>query len=207
MTRRTLVLSLIALIGSGNLLIGKAKFNSMWAAPGLEKLSFVNKKVVAVVMTDDTSLRMSAEEALSGELTKRGVEGVASYRMIPKEELRDGQRAKVWFDKAEASGVVSMRLVDVTKEKTPTSVVWTGSPYYTTFWDYYPYGWGSTIAIIPGRNETKFVVETLIYDLAGNRLIWAGTSETTNPKDVRTVVHDIVEATADELRKRGLSRK
>jgi hypothetical protein len=162
---------------------------------------------VTLVISEDEPLRMSAEEGLAGELSKRGVQGVAAYRLIPREELRDPQRARGWFERAGATGAISMRVVDLTREKSPTSVVWTGMPHYNTFWDYYPWGWSSTVAIVPGRNNTKVVVETLVYDLAGNRLIWAGTSETTNAKDARVVIHDIVDATADELKKRGFVRQ
>jgi uncharacterized protein (UPF0147 family) len=60
---------------------------------------------------------------------------------------------------------------------------------------------------VPGRNDTKIKIETLVYDLSGDKLIWAATSETTNPKNVRAAVKDIVQATADEMKKRGLTKR
>jgi hypothetical protein len=187
--------------------MARAKFISTWAAPGAEKLSFLNKKVVTLVVSQDEPLRMSAEEALAEELTKRGVQGAAAYRVIPREELRDAERAKGWFEKAGAAGAVAMRLVDLSKETTPAVVAWSSAPYYSSFWNYYPYSWGASFAIGPGRSETRLVIETLVFDLTADRLIWAGTSETTNPKSLRAAVHDIVDATADEMRKKGLTRK
>lgn len=41
------------------------------------------------------SLRMSGEEALSRELTGRGMQGVATYRLMPHEELKDVARESV----------------------------------------------------------------------------------------------------------------
>ena len=99
-----------------------------------------------------------------------------------------------------------MRLVDLSRESSPAAVVWSSTPY-TSFWDYYPYSWGNTFTIVPGRNETKVAIETLVYDLASDRLIWAATSESSNAKSVRALVEDIVDVTADEMRKRGLTRR
>jgi hypothetical protein len=60
---------------------------------------------------------------------------------------------------------------------------------------------------VPSRNDTRIAIETLVYDLAGDRLIWAATSESSNPNSVRALVEDIVDVTADEMRKRGLTRR
>jgi hypothetical protein len=204
---RRLAASLLVLVVAGGALTARARFASTWADSGSRQLTFLNQKVVTLVISEDESLRMSAEEGLAGELGKRGVQGVAAYRLIPREELRDPQRARGWFERAGAAGAISMRLVDLTREKIPSSVVWTGTPHYGSFWDYYPWGWSTTVAIVPGRNNTKVVVETLVYDLVGNRLVWAGTSETTNAKDARAIIHDIVDATADELKERGFTRQ
>ena len=60
---------------------------------------------------------MSAEESLANEITARGPIGVASYRIVPREELTDKDRAKVWFEKAGVQGLVVMRLVETDKQK------------------------------------------------------------------------------------------
>jgi len=185
----------------------KAKFTSTWKAPGVAGVSYAGKKVVGLIVSDDLSLRMSAEEALARELTARGAQGVAAYRVIPKEEIRNPDNAKRWFEQSGAAGVVIMRLIDLSKEKIPTSVIWTGATYYGSLWDYYPYAWGSAIAIGPGRTETTVVVETLIFDVLGNRLLWAGTSESVNTKDAQATVKGIVVSAAERMKKDGLIKK
>src|SRR5262245_60491170 len=96
--------------------IAKAKFISTWKAPGAAGTSFAGKKVVGLIVHEDQSLRMSAEEQLARELTSRGMEGVAAYRLIPREEIKDPERVKGWFQRAGATGVVMMRLIDLSKE-------------------------------------------------------------------------------------------
>jgi hypothetical protein len=51
------------------------------------------------------------------------------------------------------------------------------------------------------------VVETLVFDVTGNRLLWAGTSETTNAKGAQELVKKLVKAAAEQMRKDGLIRK
>jgi hypothetical protein len=204
---RSVVLALVTtvVVASGaDLLAGK--FKSTWHAPGAGPLNFAGKKVVALVITDDQNLQVSAEEALSRELAARGVEGVPAYRMIPREELRDKDKAKGWFTRAAAAGVVVMRVVGAQKEMTYTPDVW-ASPYYGSLWGYYGYGWGSVY--IPGsaREDTVVTIETLVFDVPKDKLLWAGVSEKTNPKGTQQVVKELVKEAIKEMAKVGLVPK
>jgi hypothetical protein len=201
---------LISTLVLATLLVGavaaQARFTSTWKAPGAQGMSFAGKKVVGLIVHDDMNLRQSAEEALARELTNRGLQGVAAYRLIPKEEIRDPKLVKAWFERAGAAGVVMMRLIDLTKEKIPSAVVWQSASYYN-LWSYYPYSWGAVYEIVPARTEVKFIVETIIFDVAAGHMVWAGTSESTNPKGAQTLVKDIVAAAGAEMKKDGLVRK
>ena len=168
-------------------------------------MSFAGKKVAALVITQDDSLRVSGEEALVRELTARGLQSVATYRIAPKEELQSGDRAKVWFEKANVEGVVAMRPVSSEKRTTYNPGTWT-NPYYSTFWGYYGYGWGSLY--IPGsvERDTVVVVETTIYSVPRNQLLWAAVSETKNPKTLQRFIEDLVKESVKELQKQGLAR-
>jgi len=185
----------------------KAKFITKWKAPDVEHVSYQGKKIVGLIVSDDMDLRMSAEEALARELTARGVQGVAAYRLIPREEIKDKDRVRGWFERAGAAGVVVMRLVDLTKEKTPSVVVWQSGNYYGSLWDYYPYAWGATFDLSGGRTNVSVVVETLVFDVANAKLLWAGTSESTNPDGAQALVKNIVDSAADEMKKDGLIKK
>jgi hypothetical protein len=185
------------------------KFTSTWKAPEASTTSFAGRKVAALVISDDQTLRVSGEEALVRELAAIGVtHGVASYRFVPREELRDADRARPWYERAGVDGVVSMRLVKAETHKTSTSPVWTSSTY-SSLWGYYGYGWGSVYVYDPGRttSETVVVIETLVFSVPQNKLLWAAVTETVDPKDAAGVIEDVVEATVKEMRKQGLLRK
>jgi hypothetical protein len=202
---RLLTATLATTVVAVTLLSAAPKFTSVWRSSDAGSVSFAGKKVAALVISQDDSLRVSGEEALVRELTARGLQSVATYRIAPKEELQSGDRAKVWFEKASVEGVVAMRPVSREKRTTYNPGTWT-NPYYSTLWGYYGYGWGNVY--IPGsvERDTVVVVETTIYSVPRNQLLWAAVSETKNPKDLQQFVEDLVKEAVKELHKLGLAK-
>src|SRR5262245_49217311 len=82
------------------------RFTSTFKSIDAGGMNFAGKRVAALIMTNDDSLRVSGEEALARELTARGIQGVATYKIAPKEELRRAETARPWFEKANLEGVV-----------------------------------------------------------------------------------------------------
>lgn len=178
-------------------------FTSTWASP--RQLDFAGRRIAAVVISDDESLRISGEEALARAITAQGPEGVAAYRVIPRQELEDPAKAQAWFERTGVAGVATMRLVSVEKEKVYSSVVWT-TTYYQSFSNYWT-GWETVTPIGRGREDTIVAVETMLYDVADGQLLWASISESTNPTQVGTFIEGLVEAVVEDLQRRGLVRR
>jgi hypothetical protein len=202
---RMLPATLAATLVAGTFLAAAPKFTSVWRSPDAGSTTFAGKKVAALVIAQDDSLRVSGEEALVRELTARGLQSVATYRIAPKEELRSADRAKVWFEKASVEGVVAMRPVSKDTRTTYNAGMWT-NPNYGTLWGYYGYGWNSMY--IPGSvdRDTIVVVETTIYSVPRNQLLWAAVSETKNPTTLQRFIEDLVKESVKELHKQGLAR-
>jgi hypothetical protein len=178
-------------------------FTSTWKAPEASSVRFAGKKVAALVITSDQNLQVSGEENLARELAARGIQSVATYRMVPREELVSAERARPWFERAGIEGVVSLRPVSAKTQTSYTPTVWAQSSY-STLWGYYGYGWTSIAGVT--REDTTLVVESLIYSVPLNKLLWAGVSRTTNPKQVPAFVKALVAETVKEMRKQGLSK-
>ena len=191
---------------TGVLMAGPPQFTSVWRSPEAAQVSFAGHKVAALVITPDDSLRIAGEESLVRELTTRGLNAVATYRIAPKEELQSAERAKVWFEKAEVAGVVALRPVSSKTRTVYNPSVWL-SPSYSTLWGYYGHGWGSVYVSGSLERDTVVTVETLIYSVSRNQLLWAGASETTNPKTLQRFIEDLVKECVKELQKQGLARK
>jgi len=180
-------------------------FTSTFKSLDAGSVSFAGKKVAALVMSNDTSLRVAGEESLVRELNARGMQAVATYRIAPKEELQRAETARPWFERANVDGVVVVRPVSADTRQTYTPSTW-ASPSYGTFWGYYGYGWGAVY--VPGavQKETVVVVETTIHSVPRNQLLWAAVSETRNPRDLPAFVEELVKETVEEMQKQGLAK-
>ena len=182
------------------------RFNSTWKAPEAGPLNFQGRKVAALVMIDNTAARFSAEDLLAQGLRARGVEGIPAYDLIPQGETRDKDRAKALFSQAGIVGVVVMRTAGAQKEIVSSGGYW-NMPSYGSFWGvgYYAYGWG-TVYDTRIHTDTVVRVETLVYDLEADKLVWAGLSESTNTSRAETLIKELVAGAAAEMKKQGLIR-
>ena len=200
------VLTTLAIVVAALAAISAAiKFTSTFKSIDAGSVSFAGKKVAALVISNDDSLRMAGEESLVRELSARGMQAVATYRMAPKEELRSAETARPWFERANVEGIVAVRPVSVDTRQAYTTGTWV-SANYSTLWGYYGYGWGTVYVIGKVPNETRVAVETTIYSVPRNQLLWAAVSETTNPRDLRAFVGELVKETVKEMQKQGLAK-
>ena len=71
------------------------------------------------------------------------------------------------------------------------------------FGPYWGYGWGT--AYSPGylTTDTIVSVETLVYSLTDDKLLWASSSRTTNPGNLDQLIREVADATAKEMAKQG----
>lgn len=200
----------VGVVGAGALLAlacASTTYNSTWRNPEVQALSFKpGDRVLAMVVNTNESVRRGAEDALAREISLRGLKGAPAYSVIPIDDTKDKERAKAAAEKAGVVGVVVMRAVgkDQQVSSSPSAVYMT--PYYGGFWGAGYYGWGWGMAYDPGyvRTDTILIVETLIYDLRQDKLVWAGQSQTTNPSKVDALIKELADKAAHQLRQQKL---
>jgi hypothetical protein len=180
-------------------------FTSSWKAPDAQPLTFKpGDPVIALVIAESPSLRRAGEANLADELDKRGLKGVPAYTLVPESEVKNEGKTKIAIDATGAVGVVVLRPMGREQEVSATPTYY-GSPYYGGFYGgYYGYGWGGAWGGTEIRTDTYVYIETLVYDLRQNKLVWAGQSKTMNPSDVEGFVIELAEAVGKELRAQGL---
>jgi hypothetical protein len=173
------------------------------AAPEAGGVSFAGKKVATFVLGVNEPMRRSTEDALARAMSARGAQGIAAYTIIPSTELRDRDAAKAKLRKAGVEGVVLLRLVDAKKK--PVHTEW-ASHEYNTMSHYYTWG---IAGASPGydRTVTAVSVETLIYGLVQDKLLWSGLSQTADAAQAERFVQQHVEEVAAELAREGLLRR
>ena len=207
MKNRTICgLVLVTLSSAAVIAAGSTRFVSTWKNPTAGPVSKSGEKVAAFVVTAEESMRLGPEESLATELRSRGLDAIAGYTVLPGELAKDKEKAKEFLQEAGITGVVIMRVLGKEEQEKAyiPGAVWYSGPNYPGFWNYWDYSW--TVVYAPGylEKDTVVSIETLVYSVTRDELIWAGRSETTNPKEIRKFVKDLVSAAGKEMRKAGL---
>jgi hypothetical protein len=158
-------------------------------------------------MVKSEAARRAAEDKLAREISAHGGQGVAMYKLAPNVDTTDEGQARHALEQQDVKGAVVLRPIDVEKELVVSPAAY-GDPIYGGYWGgYYAYGWGDPWVDGEGVDthvNTVVTVETLVYSLTQNKLLWGGQSKTTNPDDVEQLVGEVAEETAKELERAGI---
>lgn len=181
-------------------------FTSTWVSPDAKTVSPVGKTIAAVFATKNEGQRRAAEDTMVTALNAKGAHGIASYTILPAGQNVSGEEARKQLRAAGADGAVIMRVVGHDQQVTYTPGT-TFPAYYGGFGPYYGYGWGQ--AYSPGylQTDTLVSVETLVYSLVQDKLLWAGTSTTENPDNLGALIQAVDGAVAQEMAAQGLLAK
>jgi hypothetical protein len=178
------------------------KITSTWREPNKEvSLKKLNIVLVVALFKDETS-RRKAEDQMVGYFYGKGV---ASYNYLDKsisENNEDAIREKIKNDGFD--GAVTMRLLDVDKEETYSRGNISMYPaYYNTFSSYYFRNWGYYSN--PGYYLTTkiYTVETNVFSIKEDKIIWTGITKTTDPSGVVKMTEEISKAVFNEMVKEG----
>jgi hypothetical protein len=203
--RKTVLGVVVVLVAAGLTACATTTFNSSWKAPDAQPMgSLTGQKVVAVAVAKNTAVRRSAEDALVSVLNANGAQGVPSYSILG-DDANDEAKARAAIETSGAVAVVVMRPVAKEKEISSTPSTMYMGPRYGGYWGgYYGYGWGGAWGGTEIRTDTIVIVETLVYSLKQNKLVWAGQSKTTNPSKVDAFVKEVAAGAGKEMRKAGL---
>ncbi|WP_149207692.1 DUF4136 domain-containing protein [Flavobacterium johnsoniae] len=182
-----------------------------WRDPKITVAQEHFKKVLVVALVKDEASRRIAENriAASNPIFK------TSYQYLNEttKQLTQEQKLKILQDE-NFDGVVTMRLVSTEKETTYVPGSYTGM-YYGGFDGLYSgmygYGFGNWYGMYspafydPGyyQETTYYMVETNIFSLKENKLIWTGTTRSDYVTDVGQTVDAIMQAVVKEMIKDG----
>jgi hypothetical protein len=204
-SRRVALAALVALSAAA---CASTSYKSTWKAPDATPLNFKGRKVAALIISKEEDARYEAESALAREITARGAVGIPAFNLIPKEIVRDKEKAKEFLEKADVAGVVAMRVVGQHEEISGSVGGYYSGPNYATFWGTGYYGWGWSGVYEPGylKTDTIVSVETLVFSLEQNKLVFAARSQSTNPSKVGPFIKELAAGAAAEMKKQGLIR-
>ena len=188
---------------------GRVKFKKTWKNPEAQPTSWQGQRIAAFVITFERAVRQGAEITLARELTERGAVGIAGHTLVPLEVFRkDPEGARRTLESEGITGAAVMRVVSSDQEVSysPGSAHYV-SGFYPTFYGYW--GYGVATLYTPGHTTANQVVfiETRLYSVTDNQMLWAGTSKTTNPKNVEKLINQLCDAVGKQVRKAGLAAR
>jgi hypothetical protein len=184
------------------------KFQSVWKNPSTQPLHLTTQKVVTVFIGRDPLLRRHAEEAMARALGERGVEALPSYPFLTDSEITDRDAARAKADRQGFTAAVVMRVVGSEAVYTHVSpaAIWM-DPSYRHFWGgYWGWGWGRVNAPDYLVTDRIMKIETLVYSLPVDELIWAGVSRTFDQGGMERFVEELAVAVSKRMARDGLIR-
>ena len=150
-------------------------------------------------------VRRDFEAKMVAAFADIGVRATASYRLFEHEgELRDEDIARVLTEHG-IDGAMVTRLVGVDTEYRfidGSPYVIGGTPY--GFYGYYHGAWGVLDSPEYLVDYDIVVVETNLYEVANSELVWAGLSETFDPKNVDEAIESYAQTMVKTLVLGGL---
>ena len=175
---------------------GSTTLTDVWKAPDTARLQF--KKVLVVAISKDITWRRTIEDELVRRI--RDVQAVASYQFFADGEPREWEAARERLKAAGFDGLITFRLAGVDKQQTYVPPVYANRGVG----GYWGYAWPAVYT--PGYTvtDTLVQVETLVYEIGGDKLVWASRSRSFNPANAKDLVNEVVDAVRDEMKKQGL---
>lgn len=178
-------------------------FTSTWVNPGTRPVALTGQKIVALMVTGDDTNRRSAEDALARQITARGGQGIAAWTIISTADVQNEEKTRAAMTGAGAVAVVTMEIVDQRREIDPVNFRTSVSTSRRSFWGNYHWAW-RTSWVPPPQTRTNVWIETLVYSLEPDELLWAGRSRTVNPNSVAGLFGEVADAAAGEMQQIGL---
>ena len=178
------------------------KITSSWREP--DKTLTINQlnKVLVVALFNNETNRHKAEDQMAGYLNGKGV---VSYNYFSDKFSRTNEQAIRESISADGfDGAVTMRLIDVEKEKIYMPSNQPLYPAYSrNFPAYYYRNYGYYQQQDYYRTTRIYTVETNVYSIKENKIIWTAMTETTDPEGVDKLTGEIAQVVYKRMVKEG----
>jgi hypothetical protein len=163
---------------------GSTTIEESWREPTQAPSNLRN--VVTVYSSRDATTRRAVEDSMARRLAGIGVRAVPAYSVLSDDDLVDRDRVKAKLLAGGYDGVVALRLVGKDTKLVATPATFNG--YWGAAWP------GSYV-----DTETIVRVETNVFSLADNKLVWSALSKTVDPTTLHSTIDDVTKVVAKAL--------
>jgi hypothetical protein len=167
------------------------------------------QKMMVIALAPAERNMLIWESAFSGALSKAGVQPIPGSKFIPHGKEVDDAALKQTIRESGVNLVAVTRLLAVDKEQeyVPGTSYYTPAPGYYGMYGYYH----SSYAFVssPGYIQENTIVklETNVYDVNTEKLVWSGVSETLNPETAQDVANSVTYLLVEDMKKSHVIKK
>jgi len=181
------------------------KITETWKDDGYRGAPFSDFFVIGVAKEKNT--RRSFENKFVEKLQAAGVQAVASSSVMESDQKIEKEAILAAIEKLDIDAVLVTRLVSLKEEeiRSPSTSEY-GRPddYQGRYYSDYNTAYGYTHQPAQYTTSVRVGLETKLYDVKTEQLIWAATSKTANPKSKIKLFDAVIEALVQDLKKNKL---
>ena len=176
----------------------QTEITSVWVDPEYHGDGINNVFVVGVAKNG--GLRRILEDEFVTLFKGRGVAATASYRVLPDEDLGNEKKLESQVKESGSDAILMTRVIDIRRDSQYIPPDYIYAPpinYYGGWHGYYNQAWMLT----PGYTveyETA-VLETNLYDLKTDKLIWSARSDTPTDGKMGKLIKDFARLIINQL--------
>ncbi|PCI06614.1 MAG: hypothetical protein COB77_06530 [Gammaproteobacteria bacterium] len=184
------------------------KISQSWVDPDLKK-SYNDILIIGIGESEQN--RRAYESYFSTALEEKGIEALASYKLIKSNAKIDRETIGKAIKGLNVDGVIVTHLTAVDEETiyrpSMDYMPMYGGGYYGGLYSYYPHV--NAYVTRPGYYETHetYTLETNLYDVESEELVWSARSRSFAPESVDEVITDLTKLLIEELIDKGLIKK
>jgi hypothetical protein len=192
------------------------KISQSWVEPDNKK-SYNDLLIIGLGESEQN--RRAYESYFVEALSSSGVEAIASYKIIKSDLKIERDTILKAIEGLDIDGVIITHLLAVDEETIyrPTSTYGAGyyggygggygAGYYGGMYSYYPHV--NSYVNSPGYYTTHetYTLETNLYDVESEELIWTAQSRTFSPESVDEVIVDLTKLLIKDLSDKNLIKK
>lgn len=178
------------------------KLVSAWQLQGYNSTGF--RTVLVVGVSREGGRRRTFEDAFCYQLKGRGVTAIPSYTLIPEDGQASNDKLEAAIRESGAQGVLTTRMLGTNTKVDYNQGLYQAVPVYVdSFYGYY--GTAYAYTYVPMAETTTVVtLETDVFDATTLKMVWSGTTQTTDPTSLRQEMAAFAKVIIDEMAKRGV---
>jgi hypothetical protein len=169
------------------------KIVQSWKAPDASYTPEQFRKVLIIALAKDETSRRHAEDKFASHNNTFH----ASYLIFPnKQIIRDEETYKEVIKEQGFDGVVTLRLLSKDKENT-----WVAGNYTGGYWGFRNNYYSSFYQ--PGyyQENTSYTIETTVFSIKQDKLLWSGITSTTNPSSLNRTIDGVLKEVIMQMKK------